>query len=130
MTQKENEQIMNFETKDEFMKYYEEHKEELDKLKTVDLNKRYKIKDNKVSRNKNVIVIKPIVIKPTPIKKEESKNINKAVDKELKFYDNMILLHQKQIETYRQLKNKLLCEYEVSSKESKDSKVSKSSESE
>lgn len=125
-------QIMNFETKDEFMKYYNEHKEEMDKLKTVDLNKRYKIKDSKVSRTKNVLTFKPIVVKPTPIKKDESdKNINKSVDKEIKFYDNMILLHQKQIETYKQIKNKLMCQYDTSSKEaSKSSNNSKSDSSE
>ncbi len=139
-------QTMNFETKDEFMKYYNEHKEEMDKLKTVDLNKRYKIKDSKVSRTKNVLTFKPIVVKPTPIKKDDAthsirknnarqeqadKNINKTVDKEIKFYDNMILLHQKQIETYKQIKNKLMCQYDVSSKEaSKSSNNSKSDSSE
>ena len=122
-------EIMNFESKDEFMKYYNEHKEEIDKLKTNDLNKKYKIKDNKISKTKNVISVKPITVKPTPVKKEEpNKNISKHVDKEIKFYDNMILLHQKQIETYKQLKNKLMCQYETSSKEA--SKSSKSSESE
>ena len=70
------EQIMNFETKDEFMKYYNEHKEEIDKLKTNDLNKKYKIKDNKISKTKNVISVKPITVKPTPIKHQEpNKNI-------------------------------------------------------
>ena len=123
------EQIMNFETKDEFMKYYNEHKEEIDKLKTNDLNKKYKIKDNKISKTKNVISVKSITVKPTPIKKDDepNNNISKNVDKEIKFYDNMILLHQKQIETYKQLKNKLMCQYETSSKEA--SKSSKSSES-
>lgn len=125
------EQIMNFETKDEFMKYYDENKEELDKLKTVDLNKKYKIKDCKISKTKNVISLKPITVKPTPKHNEDiNKNINKQVDKEIKFYDNMILLHQKQIETYKQLINKLMCQYETSSKESSESKTkSKSSES-
>ncbi len=47
-----------FENKDEFMKYYEQHKEEIDKLTTKQLNSVYKIESCKIARNKNKIIVR------------------------------------------------------------------------
>ena len=67
-----------FESKDEFMNYYNEHKEEIDKLTTKQLNSIYKIKDCKISRNKKKITVKQ------NIPKIEKSNVEINEDKENK----------------------------------------------
>ena len=67
-----------FESKDEFMNYYNEHKEEIDKLTTKQLNSVYKIKDCKISRNKKKITVKQ------NIPKIEKSNVEINEDKENK----------------------------------------------
>ena len=42
--------VKNFDTLDEFQNYYNLHKDEIDKLSTVKLNRMFKIKDHKITR--------------------------------------------------------------------------------
>ena len=62
-----------FESKEEFMKFYEEHKTEIDKLNTKQLNSVYKIKDCKISKNKKKLVVKPDT---THLNKESNIDLN------------------------------------------------------
>ena len=113
---------MNFETKDEFMKYYEEHKNEIDKLATKDLNKIYKINSHKLSRNKNKIIVRTLTsetssnspkskdnkdkeVKPKDVKHKEIKpaDLNKMID-------SLINHYEKQILQLREMKNKIVSE--------------------
>ena len=59
-----------FENKEDFMKYYNEHKEEIDKLTTKQLNSVYKIESCKITRNKNKIVIRNISSKDKDVKED------------------------------------------------------------
>lgn len=112
--------IKNFETKEEFMKYYEEHKEEIDKLQTKELNKQFKINECKISRNKNKIVVRA----NTPKSKKEPKKSNKVEKKEVKPHafeeclseakdlnkviDHLINEFEKQLSELKELKNKIV----------------------
>ena len=42
--------VKNFDTLDEFQNYYNLHKDEIDKLSTIKLNRMFKIKDHKITR--------------------------------------------------------------------------------
>ena len=42
--------VKNFDTLEEFQSYYNLHKDEIDKLSTVKLNRMFKIKDHKITR--------------------------------------------------------------------------------
>ena len=42
--------VKNFDTLDEFQNYYNLHKDEIDKLSTIKLNRMFKIKDYKITR--------------------------------------------------------------------------------
>ena len=112
---------MNFETKDEFMKYYEEHKNEIDKLATKDLNKMYKINSHKLSRNKNKIIVRTLTSE-TSSNSPKSKDNNKDdkskpnENKEIKpadlnkMIDSLINHYEKQILQLREMKNKIVSE--------------------
>ena len=113
-----------FESKDEFMKYYEEHKEEIDKLTTKQLNSIYKIKDCKISRNKKKLVIKSDVPKIEKPKVETNETVKedkevkpkqvKTKQKEVKPQDlekminRIITEYEKQLSNLKELKNKLV----------------------
>ena len=109
---------MNFETKDEFMKYYEEHKNEIDKLATKDLNKMYKINSHKLSRNKNKIIVRTLTSETSsnlPKSKDNNKddkskpNENKEIKPAdlNKMIDSLINHYEKQILQLREMKKKL-----------------------
>ena len=109
-----------FESKDEFMNYYNEHKEEIDKLTTKQLNSVYKIKDCKISRNKKKITVKqniPKIETNETVKdnKEDKENkLKKSKSKEIKPQDlekminHIITEYEKQLSNLKELKNKLV----------------------
>jgi len=107
-----NQEIKNFENKEEFMKYYEEHKEELDQLQTKELNKQFKINECKISRNKNKIVVRA----NTPKSKKEPKTKNSKDNKVKevkpqdlnKVIDHLINEFEKQLSELKELKNKIV----------------------
>ena len=91
-----------FENKDDFMKYYEEHKEEIDKLTTKQLNSVYKINECKISRNKNKIVVRSNSPKKKTEKKEvKPQDLNKVID-------HLINEFEKQLSELKELKNKIV----------------------
>ena len=106
-----------FESKDEFMKYYEEHKEEIDKLTTKQLNSVYKIKDCKISRNKKKITVKqniPKIQTNETVKDNKENKTKKSKSKEIKPQDlekminHIITEYEKQLSNLNELKNKLV----------------------
>ena len=120
-----------FESKDEFMNYYNEHKEEIDKLTTKQINSVYKIKDCKISRNKKKITVKqniPKIQTNETVKDNKEDKTKKSKSKEIKPQDlekminHIITEYEKQLSNLKELKNKLvsndLFESEVS--ENKD----------
>ena len=106
-------EIMNFKTKEDFIKYYNEHKEEIDKLTTKQLNSAYKIESCKITRNKNKIVvrsnspkskeIKPNTVKPKPKSEIKPKDI-------IKMIDSLINHYEKQLSSLKELKNNIVSE--------------------
>lgn len=49
-----------FDTVEDFEKYYNKHKDEVDAMATRGLNQKFKIKDFKIGRRKGVIMVYPI----------------------------------------------------------------------
>ena len=109
-----------FNDKDEFMKYYNEHKEEIDKLTTKQLNSVYKIESCKITRNKNKIVIRSNSPKSKDKKdkedKEDKKDKPKSNKKEIKptdlnkMIDSLINHYEKQLTQLKEMKNKIVSE--------------------
>ena len=106
-----------FETKEEFMKFYEEHKTEIDKLNTKQLNSVYKIKDCKISRNKKKITVKqniPKIQTNETVKDNKENKTKKSKSKEIKPQDlekminHIITEYEKQLSNLNELKNKLV----------------------
>ena len=116
-----------FESNDEFMKFYEEHKSEIDKLNTKQLNSVYKIKDCKISKNKKKLIVKSDVpkidnVKSEPVEEVTSKSTeakpkqekNKPKQKEIKpenlekMINHIITEYEKQLSNLKELKNKLV----------------------
>ena len=95
-------EIKTFENKKKFNEYYEENKEEIDNLKTKELNEKYKIEGFKIIRNKGKIAFRKIKETKTKTEssndEEEVKNfVNKVVEninsdelkKQIKEFDDM-----------------------------------------
>ncbi len=107
-----------FNDKDEFMKYYNEHKEEIDKLTTKQLNSVYKIESCKIARNKNKIVVRsnsPKSKEKKEKKEDKDKDVKtKSNKKEIKptdlnkMIDSLINHYEKQILQLKEMKNKIV----------------------
>ena len=52
--------VVHFETKEQFMRFYAQNKEEIDKIKTRGLNIKYKIDGYRIGRQKDVITLFPL----------------------------------------------------------------------
>ena len=107
-----------FENKEDFMKYYNEHKEEIDKLTTKQLNSVYKIESCKITRNKNKIVIRNISSKDKDVKEVENKDKDaKQKTKQnkqfkpkdlIKSIDLLINHYEKQLTQLKEMKDKIV----------------------
>ena len=110
-----------FENKEDFMKYYNEHKEEIDKLTTKQLNSVYKIESCKITRNKNKIVIRNISSKDKDVKEVENKDQQDKDAKQktkqnkqfkpkdlIKSIDLLINHYEKQLTTLKEMKDKIV----------------------
>ncbi len=109
-----------FDNKEDFIKYYNEHKEDIDKLTTKQLNSAYKIESCKITKIKNKIVVRSETPKDKP--KEEKPKDPKPKDpkpkpkpkpqvnpKDLsKMIDSLINHYEKQISQLKEMKNKLV----------------------
>ena len=117
-----------FTSKEDFMKYYNEHKEDMDKLTTKQLNSAYVIESCKITRNKNKIVVrsnspknkenkadkqesKP---KETKEKKQEikPKDLSKMIDSLINQYEKQLTqlraFKERLSESEREMKNKIV----------------------
>ena len=106
-----------FTSKEDFMKYYNEHKEDMDKLTTKQLNSAYVIESCKITRNKNKIVVRSNSPKNKENKadKQESKpKETKEKKQEIKpkdlskMIDSLINQYEKQLTQLREMKNKIV----------------------
>ena len=107
-----------FENKEDFMKYYNEHNEEIDKLTTKQLNSVYKIESCKITRNKNKIVIGNISSKDKDVKevenkdkdaKQKTKQTKQFKPKDLiKSIDLLINHYEKQLTQLKEMKDKIV----------------------
>ena len=64
--------VINFNSKDEFLTYYHNNREEVNSIKTRGLNLKYKINGFKIGRQKGKIVLIPLKESPQPESKPES----------------------------------------------------------
>ena len=74
--------VINFESKEEFMNYYKKHQNEIDSMKTRGINVRYKIPGYRIGRQKNQILL-------FPTKKEDDENDDKNENQ------NSLEIHEK-----------------------------------
>ena len=112
----------NFETKEDFTKYYNEHREEIDKLSVKDLNEMFKIKSCKIIKMKNKIIIRSETSKdnkenkekeekPKPKDKPKPKQKKQSDQKDiLKMIDSLINHYEKQLIQLKEMKNKIVSE--------------------
>lgn len=73
---------INFETKEEFIRYYNKNKSMIDSMKTRGLNRKYKIEGYKIGRKNNIITLYPNNIINENYNKENDENfdLNLKVD--------------------------------------------------
>ena len=105
----------SFENKEDFMKYYNEHKEELDKLTTQQLNSAYVINSCKITKIKNKIIVRSNSPKNKDKEKEvktndkKQKSNKKIKPKDItKILDSLINQYEKQLTTLKEMKNKII----------------------
>ena len=78
--------VITFDNKEEFMKYYNKHKDDMDQEKTRGLNIKYKIPGYRIGRQKNIITLYPIKPKESKVEKEsevKSESESESMFKEL-----------------------------------------------
>ena len=77
-----SEDVKEFQTKEEFMKYYEIHKTEIDKQSTCFLNKKFKIDGFHLGREKGVLKLIPLnLYRPSEYQINQENNlINIKID--------------------------------------------------
>ena len=97
------------------MKYYNEHKEELDKLTTQQLNSAYVINSCKITKIKNKIIVRSNSPKNKDKEKEvktndkKQKSNKKIKPKDItKILDSLINQYEKQLTTLKEMKNKII----------------------
>ena len=112
----------SFENKEDFMKYYNEHKEELDKLTTQQLNSAYVINSCKITKIKNKIIVRTLTngtSSNSPKNKDKDKEVktndkkqksNKKIKPKdiTKILDSLINQYEKQLTTLKEMKNKII----------------------
>ena len=109
----------NFETKEDFTKYYNEHRDEIDKLSVKDLNEMFKIKSCKIIKMKNKIIIRSETSKDNKEDKDKEKPKQKPKPKPKpeikpkdisKMIDSLISHYEKQLSLLKEMKNKIVSE--------------------
>ena len=66
--------VESFETKEDFMRYYERNKELIDKMPTRGINTKYKIDGYKIGRSKNQLMLYPTT-KQSTVESDDQKYI-------------------------------------------------------
>lgn len=69
---KQSEDPINFDTAQEFLKYYENHQKDIDNIHTRSLNLKYKIKDHTIGRKQGKLILYPNKQKLTENYNDES----------------------------------------------------------
>lgn len=87
-------EVVNFDSKEEFNRYYAKHKETVDKMATRGLNVKYKIKGYKIGRSKGDIILYPLKDEPQPVE-----NTQELTD------ETGLTLHQKMNKLNDKIKN-------------------------
>lgn len=89
-------EIVEFETKQDFNDYYKEHQQEIDELKTKELNNKFKVVGHKIIRNKGKIAFRKIKPQDEQIKNssdtDNSQNDNSNIKQEQKNDDIINIL--------------------------------------
>ena len=103
----------SFNSKEDFIKYYNEHKEDMDKLTTKQLNSAYVIDSCKITKIKNKIVVRS----NSPKKDKDNKEVKDKKPKQkkqteqkdiLKMIDSLINHYEKQLTQLKEMKNKIV----------------------
>ena len=71
---KQSDDLKTFETPEEFLKFYENNKKDIDETKTRSLNLKYKIKGHHIGRKENKLILYPIRIVNEPEETTDQKN--------------------------------------------------------
>lgn len=97
--------IIEFETKEEFDRYYKKNKEFIDNMKTRGLNRKFIIKGFKIGRKKGNILLYPIDKKINACKQEINTNDDKIIANSENESINLNELEEIQTDIYIRLNN-------------------------
>ena len=104
----------SFENKEDFIKYYNEHKEDMDKLTTKQLNSAYVIDSCKITKIKNKIVVRSNSPKNKAVKDNKDNKVKPKQKKQteqkdiIKMIDSLINHYEKQLISLKEMKNKIV----------------------
>ena len=80
--------VINFESKEEFMNFYKKHQNEIDSMKTRGLNVKYKIPGYRIGRQKNQILL-------FPTKKEDENEDKNENQNSLEIHEKINVLNRR-----------------------------------
>ena len=98
--------VITFNSKEEFLTYYHNNREEVNKIKTRGLNIKYKINGFKIGRQKGKIVLIPLKEVPQPEVKEENDHglmfmIETLIDEIKKIHEKVDILIEQRVNTLK-----------------------------
>ena len=84
-----SDKVKTFNNKEEFMSYYENHKSEIDSMKTRGLNMKYTIPGFKIGKRKNIITLYPI--KDDNKDKKDNNELNTEIKQKLDHIEQSLI---------------------------------------
>ena len=82
--------VISFETKEEFLRYYNKNKESVDAIKTRGLNLKFKIEGYKIGRQKEKIVLIPTKISTQVTSADSNQDVKENLKDDLKECHNKL----------------------------------------
>lgn len=67
--------VETFDSKEQFMRYYDQHKEAIDKMATRGINQKYKINGYKIGRKNKQLMFYPIKVDTTNVEETTEDNV-------------------------------------------------------
>jgi hypothetical protein len=98
--------IQQFETKQDFINYYNEHKD-LEDLKTKELNLKFKVKDHKIIRNKGKLAFRKIKSTNDSDESNDTQETKENIDKQVDLFKTITELKEINADILKKLDNVL-----------------------
>ena len=103
--------VKNFDTLEEFQSYYNLHKDEIDKLSTVKLNRMFKIKDHKITRrtidNAETKTLCFRQLLKSEMERNSAASLTGQIDEHVDCHENIVLSVREIENTISELNNRI-----------------------